>query len=323
MTNLPARDPPGAGLFAALMNSPYLILILTQLFWAGNIIAGKLAVGHIDPHALLLCRWLGALLIILPFAIGPVRKSWPTLRRFWPLYLFYGAVGYGSFNLIMYLAAHLTSGANISIEHVATNVFVMAINFALFRVQVKALQLVGVVLTIIGVALTATHGDLSRLLSLAVNAGDALVILACLIWAVYSISLRYRPQTDWLTFLAATCVGASLAAIVFQQFFGGGLAALPANILAITWQGWLIGLYAAVFPSVLAQMFYVRGIELIGANRASLFINLQPLFGTLGAVLVLGEVLEPFHFTAGALVIIGIVLAEWSARRGKFGVFKA
>ncbi len=318
MTNPTAATSRGP--FAALMRRPYLILVLTNLFWGGNIVAGKLAVGHIDPYVLMIVRWIGALILILPFSIAPLKRSWPTLRRHWALYLFYGAIGYASFNVLMYVAAYFAPAVNIAMEQVAINIIVLALNFMIFRVRVTALQLAGTALTIVGVALVATHGELARLLSLSVNFGDGLVLFGCVIWAVYSLSLRYRPPTDWLSFLVATCIGATLASVTFQAVFGGGPAALPGQFAAITWQGWAIALYTIVFPSVLAQMFYVRGVELIGANRASLFINLLPLFGTLGSVLVVGESLAAFHIQAGALIVVGIVLAEWSARRGQITV---
>jgi drug/metabolite transporter (DMT)-like permease len=318
MTN--PHSSAAAGPFAALMRRPYLILILTNLFWGGNVVAGKLAVGQIDPYTLMIVRWLGALLLILPFAWKPLQKSWPTIRRHWPLYLFYGAVGYASFNVLNYVAAHMTTGVNIAMEQVTINFLVMGLNFALFRVVAKPLQIVGAILTIIGVAVVATHGELGRLLTLTVNMGDALVLIACVIWAIYSLSLRYRPATDWLSFLVATCVGASLASLVFQALFGGGFAVMPERFAAVTTEGWLIAGYTLIFPSVLSQMFYVRGVELIGANRASLFINLLPLFGTIGSVLVLGESLQPFHLLAAVLIAVGIVLAEWSARRGQLVV---
>lgn len=318
MTNPPCGG--AAGPFGALMRQPYLILVLTQLFWGGNIVAGKLAVGNIDPYALMIVRWIGAFVLILPFAIRPLRTSWPTIRANSGLYLFYGAIGYASFNVTTYVAAHFTSGVNIAMEQVVINILVMALNFAVFRIGVRPLQLVGAAITIVGVALIVSHGDLSRLLSLTVNFGDALVIGACVLWAIYSLSLKYRPQTDWLSFLTATCVGATLASFVFLAVFGGGLQVLPERLAAVTWQGWLIVAYSIVFPSVLAQMLYVRGVELIGPNRASLFINLLPVFGAIGSIVVLGEELASFHLVAAALIVIGIVLAEWSARRGQITV---
>lgn len=305
-----------ARLFDALMHRPYLVLTLTTLFWGGNVVAGKLAVGHIDPHVLMILRWTGALVAVLPFAIRPLKRDWPTIRGNLPLLLFYGAVGYATFNVLVYLAAHLTSGVNIAIEQVAVNIFVMILNFAIFRTHVRALQVLGVLLTILGVAITATHGDLGRILTLDVNLGDALVMLACLAYAIYSLTLRYRPSTNWLSFLVVTFVGAIVASFGFQFVLGGGPAQLATAFTQITWQGWLIALYTVFFPSVISQMLYVRGVELIGPNRASLFINLIPFFGTVGSVLLLGETLEASHLVAAALIIVGIVLAEWSARRG-------
>jgi drug/metabolite transporter (DMT)-like permease len=306
--------PPG-GVLNALFSRPYLILVLTTLFWGGNVVAGKAAVGHIDPYALINLRWAGAFLAVLPFALAPLRRDLPTIAGKWWLYLFYGAVGFTSFNVLVYIAAYFTSGVNNALDQVAINIFVMLGNFVLFRTRVRALQLVGVGITIVGVAVTATHGNLARILSLDVNFGDALVLLACIAYAAYSIALRWRPATHWLTFLLASFLGAIVGGLSYQVAIGGGLGALIAAIPAITPLGWLIVLYTILFPSLISQVLYVRGVELIGANRASLFINLIPLWGAVGSVLILGEMLEPYHFIAGALVGVGIVMAEWSARR--------
>jgi drug/metabolite transporter (DMT)-like permease len=306
---------PLARAFDAVMSRPYLILVVCNLFWGGNTVAGKMAVGHIDAYSLTILRWLGALIVLLPFAIRPLQRDWPTLRARWWLYLLYGAVGFTSFNMLMYIAAYSTSGVNLSLEQVAVNIFVIGLNFALFRLKVKPLQLLGVAITIVGVALIATHGDLPRILKLDVNLGDLLVIFACCIYAGYSIALRWRPQTNWLSFLCATFVGALLAAFAYLATVGPGPAAFPTGLSDIDTTGWLIVVYTICFPSVISQMLYVRGVELIGSNRASLFGNLIPLFGTVGSVIVLGEALQGFHVLAGVLVAAGIVLAEWSARR--------
>ena len=310
MSQLPTASP-----LSRLLGQPYLLLTLSSLFWGGNAVAGKAAVGNIDPYVLILFRWTGALLVLVPLAIGPVRRDWPTIRAKWWLYLFYGVVGYATFNVLIYVAAYFTSGVINALDQVSINIFVMALSFVLFRTRVAPLQLLGVVLSICGVALTATHGDLSRILSLSINFGDLLVIVASFGYAVYSIGLRWRPRTHWLSFLAASFFGAVLASIVFQLALGGGGAHLVVAVPKITPLGWLIVLYTMTFPSLVSQIFYVRGVEAIGANRASLFINLIPLFGAIGAVLVLGEQLQPFHLIAGALITMGIVLAEWSARR--------
>lgn len=300
---------------AVSLRTAYAILTLTTLFWGGNVVAGKLAVGHIEPNALMILRWTGALLVVLPFAIAPVRRDWPVLRHRWWFFLFYGAVGFATFNVLVYVAAHHTSGVNAAIEQVTINIFVMLFNFVLFRTRVAGLQLVGVALTILGVAITASHGDLGRLLALEIDVGDLLVILASLAYAIYSIALRWKPQTHWMSFFAAAVVGAILASIFYQQVIGGGVGAFFAQLPEITTLGWIIVAYTVLLPSVISQVLYVRGVEMIGSNRASLFINLIPIFGTIGSVLVLGERLEGFHLVAAALVIIGIVLAELAVRR--------
>lgn len=300
---------------AVSLRTAYAILTLTTLFWGGNVVAGKLAVGHIEPNALMILRWTGALLVVLPFAIAPVRRDWPVLRHRWWLFLFYGAVGFATFNVLVYVAAHHTSGVNAAIEQVTINIFVMLFNFVLFRTRVAGLQLAGVALTILGVAITASHGDLGRLLALEINVGDLLVILASLAYAIYSIALRWKPQTHWMSFFTAAVVGAILASIFYQQVIGGGVGAFFAQLPEITTLGWIIVAYTVLLPSVISQVLYVRGVEMIGSNRASLFINLIPIFGTIGSVLVLGERLEGFHLVAAALVIIGIVLAELAVRR--------
>lgn len=298
-----------------LIHRPYVLLVLTTMFWGGNSVAGKAAVGNIDPYALILLRWTGAFLVLLPFALAPIRRDWATIQARWWLYLFYGAVGYALFNVLIYVAAYFTSGVNNAIDQTAINVFVMLLSFLLFRTAVKPLQLVGVAVTIVGVMLTATHGDLRRILSLDINFGDLLVLIASLAYALYSISLRWRPKTNWMSFLAASFFGAVLASIVFQLTLGGGVPHLVKVVPEVTPLGWLIVVYTVLLPSLVSQMLYVRGVELIGANRASLFINLIPLFGAIGSVVLLGERLEPFHFAAGGLIVIGILVAEWSARR--------
>ncbi|WP_417308425.1 DMT family transporter [Devosia sp.] len=313
MTNAPGApsDRASSGLFS----QPYLILTLTSMFWGGNVVASKLAVGHIDPYALMLLRWVGAVLLILPFALKPLRRDWPAMRPRWWLYLFYGVVGFATFNALLYFAAHHTSGVNMALEQVAVNIFVLAISFVLFRTRVKPLQLFGIALTILGVALIASAGDLTRLAALKINIGDGMVVLASLAYAIYTVATRWKPPAHWLSFFVAAGTGGIIGSLFYIAISAHGLTALPALVTSIDQQGWLIVLYTVLFPSIGSQILFVRGIELIGANRASLFVNLIPLFGAVFSVLILGEQPQGYHLVAAALIAIGIVLAEWVARR--------
>lgn len=308
------QHAPHAG-FAAIMDRPYLLLVLTPLFWGGNTVAGKMAVGQVDPYVLIIARWIGALLIILPFATASLRLNWRQIMRQWWLLALYGVVGYATFNALMYVAAHHTSAVNASIEQSLIPVLVMIGNFLVFRIRASRLQMLGVVLTMIGVGITATHGEPERILSMSINQGDIMVLVACLAYTVHSIALRFRPQIAWPSFLAVTFFFAAIAGLGAQAVFGGGVADLPQVVATTTPVGWGIIAYAAFFPSILSQFFYARGVELVGPNRASLFINLIPVFGTLLSIVILFEPIQPYHLVTAVLVVTGIILAEYAARR--------
>ena len=314
--NIPSRESvKQARILANIMAQPYLLLMLAPMFWGGNIVAGRLAVGQINPQILLIGRWLGATLILLAIALPHVKRDWPKLREsLWLLGLF-GIFGFACFNILLYNAAHFTSAINISIENGAIPVFVLLGNFLFFSVRAKRRQILGLVLTLIGIVWVATGGEPKRLLSLNVNIGDGMVLLACLFYAAYSLTLRFRPDIHWLSFLFVTTAAALLASITFQLTVGGGLFAILPEIQATTALGWTCVLYVMIFPSILSQLFFARGVELIGANRASIFINLIPVMGTLLAVLILGETFKTYHLVASALVLAGIMLSEYTTRR--------
>jgi drug/metabolite transporter (DMT)-like permease len=309
---MPAARPRA---IATATAHPYVLLTLAPLFWGGNMVAAKLAVGVVPPFVLLAARFVGALLVVLPFAWPHVVRDRARLARSWGWLLFYGAIGYAAFNACLYAGALYTTAINSSIEQASIPVFVLIGNFLFFGVRGRPLQILGLVLTIAGVMLVATHGDPAALAGFRFNAGDLLVLLACLIYAAYALTLKFRPAVDWLAFLGATTAGAALGALVFVAVWGGGLGTL-AVLRDTSPLGWGIIAYVAVLPSLLAQLFFAQGVELIGPNRASLFNNLLPVFGTLLSVLILREALEPYHFIAAVTVVLGIVLAEWSARRG-------
>lgn len=304
----------GSGLVSLVMNRPYFLLTITPLFWAGNAIAGKMAVDQVDPYTLIVVRWFAALLLVLPFAWRHLKTDWPAIRKGWLMLTLYGAVGYTGFNVLLYGAAHYTSAVNTSIEQALIPVLVILGNFIIFKVRSTALQLLGVFLTIFGVVFTAVHGDFNRLITLDVNFGDALMILASVSYAAYSLLLRYRPAIHWLSFLVTTFAAALVAGYVFQIILGGGPTAIVTGIANTTPLGWAIIAYVAFLPSVVAQLFYARGVEIIGANRASLFINLIPVYGTVLSIIILTEPIEPYHMVTAVLVVAGIALAEFSAR---------
>ncbi|WP_183482761.1 DMT family transporter [Martelella radicis] len=285
----------------------YMLLTITTLFWGGNVTVGKLAVGHVSPMVMNSMRWGIAFVVISAFAMPQFRRDWPVIRKNWPLLFAYGAVGFAAFNAFLYSGLRFTSAINGAIDQAAIPFLIFVLNFLFFRVRASAAQLVGFALTLAGVAVTVSHGELSRLLGLEINFGDFLVLMAVLCYSLYTVNLRYKPQLDWRAMAMACFFGAFLASLpMLAGEFALGEAMLPHDLI-----GFGVIVFISLFPSLASQIMFIRGVELIGPNRAGLFINLIPVFGTVLAVVILGESPEGFHAVAFALAIGGIALAEW------------
>lgn len=288
----------------------YALLLLTTLFWGGNAVAGKLAVGHVSPMLLTATRWGLALVILCIIGWPRLAADWPTVRRHALYLMALGAVGFTVFNVALYSAVIYTSAINVSIEQAGIAMFIFIGNFLLFRLRATWAQIAGFLTSLVGVTLTASHGDPARLLRLDLNFGDMLMLGAVIAYAGYTLALRFKPDIHWQSLMIALTAGAFVTSLPFAVAeFQSGAGIVPDA------RGWGVILYTAIFPSILAQIFYVRGVELIGANRAGLFINLVPVFGTLLSILVIGEAFYAYHAIAMALVLGGIWLAETGGRR--------
>ncbi|WP_275784850.1 DMT family transporter [Pararhizobium gei] len=289
----------------------YVILCITTLIWGGNSVAGKMAVGHVSPMMLTGLRWVIACTVLLIFAAPQVRRDLPALRKNWLLLLSYGTIGFTAFNAFLYSALQYTTAINAVIEQAGIPMVIFVLNYALFRTAISVAQIAGFTLTLFGVALTASHGDLSTLLSLQLNRGDALMLAAVLVYAAYTVALRWKPDIHWKSLIAVSAFGALLSSLplVLWEFSSG-------NVNWPDMTGWAIIAYAGLLASLMAQILYVRGVELIGPNRAGLFINTIPIFGTLLSIALIGEDLQTFHIIAMLLVLGGIGVAERGRPKG-------
>ncbi|WP_037076852.1 DMT family transporter [Neorhizobium vignae] len=284
----------------------YLSLIIATLAWGGNAVAGKLAVGHVSPMMLTFWRWFFAVAIIFAISVPQLIKDWPVVRKNLPILLFLGVVGYVVFNAALYTAVNYTTAINVTVEQAVIPMLIFVINFALFRMKVSWAQILGFTLTLLGGVLTAVHGDLSALVTLTVNFGDAIMMIAIVAYAIYTVALRWRPKVDWRTLMAIPSL--------FAMIFSLPLVFWEYSADRLIWpdtEGWIVVLYTAIFASLIAQVLYIKGVGEIGANRAGLFINLVPVFGTLLSVAIIGESLQLFHVVALALALGGIAIAEW------------
>lgn len=275
------------------------------MFWAGNAITSRWAPGHVSPQVITTLRWVVACTVLMPFAARRLVAEWPGLRPHRLRILLMGGCGYTAFNCLFYAAGAYTGAMNLALFQGAIPILVLVLNRLAFGVAVSPGQGIGVVLTLVGAGLAATHGNWSAVTHLAFNRGDVLVFGACLLYAGYTIFLPTRPNVPALAFFAAMAVAAFLTSLPpLALEWAMGATVWPSR------EGWALVAFVGLGPSLLAQLFFMRGVALIGPNRAGLFVNLVPIFGAILAVLLIGE---PFGLTEGAalaLVLGGIACAE-------------
>lgn len=286
-------------------NQPYLLLPLAAFGWGANTVAGRMAVGEVSPMAIVCLRWLIVVLVLAVTKRGVLAGQGPLLRRH-AVYLFaMGAFGYTAFNALFYWAAHYTTAVNMGVIQGTTPGVVIAGTFLLYRAPIGPLQILGLLVTFVGVAVIASRGDVDVLRTVAFNIGDLGILGASLLYAGYTVSLRNRPPLPPLTFFAAMAFAAfvtSLPLVAYEIVAGTVIWPGP--------RGWMLIVFIALIPSLLSQLLYMRSVELIGPNRAGLFTNLIPVFAAFLGVVVLGEPFAAFQAVALAAVVGGIWLAE-------------
>ncbi len=286
-------------------NSAWTLLVLANLLWAGNIVLGRGMVGMVPPIALAYWRWTGAFLIAIGFAWPYLRRDWRVLLGRWRLMLVLSATGIATYNTMSYIGLTSTTALNVLLLQSAGPLIIILWAFALFGDRPSIWQAAGVVVSLIGVAVIAAHGSLESLLHLSLNRGDVWILVAMLIYGVYAALFRVRPATHPMSFLVATMGIGSMMILPFYLWEVAEGARIEGGLPA-----WLALAYIAVFPSFIAYLFFNRGIELIGAARSGQSWHLMPVFGSILAVVFLGEQFHIYHAVGIALIAGGIVLAS-------------
>jgi drug/metabolite transporter (DMT)-like permease len=291
-----------------LNHQPYLLLSLTSLFWAGNIVLGRYVAGHVPPMTLSCVRWLGAFLMLWPFARPHLRHDWPALRAHWPLMLVLSATGFAINNALSYWALQYTQALNALLIQSSGPLFVALWSLLLFGVRLTSAQFAGIAISLAGVLTIILRGDLAALAGIRLNKGDLMFAGALLAFGLYSALMPRRPVTHQLSLIAFTTLCGALLLLPFSIWelsAGSTLAFDPLTLATLA--------YVVIFPSTLAYLLFNRGIALIGPNRAAPFFHLVPVFGSAMAILLLGEQLRLFHLIGYALVLAGVVIASRQA----------
>ena len=278
---------------------------LTSLFWAGNIVLARYVAGHVPPMTLSCVRWIGAFLMLLPFAKPHLKRDWPVLRARLPLMVALSATGFAVNNALSYWALQYTEALNALLIQSSGPLFVALWSLMLFGVRLTWAQLAGIAISLLGVLTIILRGDFSALAGIRFNKGDLMFAAGLFAFGLYSALMTRRPKTHQLSLISFTTGCGALLLLPFSiwEYSSGSRLQFDALTIATL-------IYVVIFPSTLAYLFFNRGIALIGPNRAAPFLHLVPVFGSAMAILLLGEQLQLFHLTGYALVLAGVVIAS-------------
>ena len=291
-----------------IWNSPWVLLVLGNLFWAGNIIVGRLVLGHVPPIALSFWRWVGAFCVALCFAWPHLRKDWPVLRAHWKLMVVLAATGIAFFNTAAYIGLAGTTALNVLLLQSSMPLIVTLWALTLFGEIPSAWQIAGIITSLLGVTFVAAHGSWEALRALRFHTADLWILMAAAIYGIYVVLLRRRPNVHPLSFMQ-TAMG--LGALMIAPFYLWDLREGASITEPVS--SWIGIAYMAVFPSFISYLFFNRGVQLIGGARAGQSTHLMPLFGSIMAVLFLGESLHLYHLIGAILIGAGIGLAQMTA----------
>ncbi len=286
-------------------NLAFLMLAGSALFWSGNFVLGRAFATDIAPVTLSYLRWCVALICFIPFSWRALLAQWPLIRQHgWKL-VFMGTLGVAGFNTLAYLGLHSTSATNALLINSFIPILIILFSRIYPGVAISPLRLIGIVISTAGVLLLVSRGELAKLLAFEFNVGDLWILGAAMIWAIYSISLRWRPAGITApVFLTVTMI---VGVLVLSPIFWLNLnhepafEATPENLLAVAYVAW--------FASIGAFLFWNQGVKIVGAGTAGQFIHLMPVFGTTMAVVFLNEQLYWFHFAGAAAIGLGILLS--------------
>lgn len=283
----------------------YLFLIITTLSWSANTVFAILSVGEVSPMVIVFGRWFGVTLLLLLFAHKHILQDWAVFKNNKAYFFRMGIMGFTFFNALYYVASHTTTAVNLGIFQGSIPIFVLLGSVIFYQGKLNGFQIIGVIATLLGVVLISIKGDLNLLLNLVFAKGDLLMLLACLFYAAYSLGLKERPKIHALSFFAYL---AFIALLTSTPLLGLEIALGQSQYP--TTKGWIIIGLITLFPSFLSQILYILSVQNIGPARASVFVNLIPIFSTIMAAFILKEHIQWYHYAALILVLGGIGLSE-------------
>ena len=291
----------------------YLLLIFAAIFWGGNYVAGHILVSHINPYLLSIIRWGLTTLLMFTLYWKVIRNNWHLLSERWAFNTLYAFLGQVCFPLTLYIGLQYTSSLNAAIYISTTPCIVLLINFFLFKDAITLRNIVGVMISTIGVMYLSYFSTKATFASFGI--GDLLTIVSAISWAFYCALLRLKDKRIDHTAFISFC--SLVGTIILIPIFIGYLLFTPNNIMFIQEFSFnvLLGvIYLVLFPSWLAYVFWSKGVAMIGTTRSEIFTHVIPLSGGLLSIVLLGEKIHLYHFISLILIVLGIICCSGKRR---------
>lgn len=309
IADMPPADKSSAAVIASATWAA-LLLAVAALSWAGNYVMGRAIAGDVPPVGLAVGRWAVAVVVMLPLAWPHLQRDWPVLRQRWGYTVVMGLVGAGMFGTLQYAGLQYTTAANGGLLSATSPVWIALGGVVMYGDRLSGRQVAGLAISMAGAVLIVARGDLANLGELRFNIGDILILISLASWGIYSALLRHKPAIHWTVFtMALFAVGfiGNLPFAIAEHALGRPLLPTLPTLAAV--------LYTGMVSSAIGFYAWNRGVEIIGAARAGVYLNLIPIFTVLLAVALLGERLQGFHGVAFVLVFTGLWLATSAGRR--------
>jgi len=290
----------------SLYGNAYLLLALASLCWSGNHLMGRAIAGHVPPLTISTLRWLLAAAMLFPFIRGQLARDWPVIRTHLGVLIYLALIGGGVFGALQFVGLQFTTALNVSVMNSLGPVFIAAASAAMFGDRLTGGQFLGIFVSLLGVLAIITQLYAAVLTHFTFNIGDIVIFLNMILWAVYSASLRWRPKIHPVSFMFMFCFISGIAmlpAMAWEYSTGFVLQPTMLTFSAIA--------FVTIFSTIVAFACWTRGVELIGPNRAGVFLHLVPVFSALLTGAVLGEPLMGYHVVGFALILTGV----WCAAR--------
>ena len=287
--------------------SAYLFLVLATFCWSGNFIVGKFAtVYEIPPLTLNVFRWISVWFILIPFTYKEIFKNLSYIKKNWLVISFMGVITISTFNSVVYFALNYTQVINAVLMLSAIPAATIVLSSLMKIEKTNIFQLLGLVLSIIGIGSIISNGDIQKIISLDFNKGDTWMLVCVITWSLYSTLLKKNNFKLSQFTLIQLMVSVGILFLIPQFFYEKSIG-LELNLDK---NFFLILIYVAIFPAIAAYYFWQKGIEIIGPNRASMFIQLMPLFSAVMAIIIFKEKFELYHFVGAIFILSGIYLSN-------------